>query len=55
MNYRELLKKYIEHVAECEGITFLRDQDRYDSLDVISDDEWAELQTIDSEEVADRD
>ena len=23
MNYRELLKKYINHVANCEGVTFI--------------------------------
>ena len=43
MDYRELLKKYINHVGECEGITFLRYGEK---PDFITDEEWAELQKI---------
>jgi hypothetical protein len=46
MDYRELLKKYIAHVAYYEGISFLRDMDRDASL--FTDEEWAELKRLDT-------
>lgn len=45
MDYRELLKKYIAHVAYYEGIAFLRDMDRDDTF---TDEEWAELKNLDN-------
>ena len=46
MDAIELLRKYIEHVGNCEGICFLRDCDRTDGF---TDDEWAELQRVANE------
>lgn len=50
MNYKELLRKYIDHVGEREGVTFLRDFDRSKSPWAIkfTDDEWAALQQLDN-------
>jgi hypothetical protein len=50
MDYRELLKKYINHVGDCEGTTFLGDHDRGDARDFeFTDEEWTELQKLDKE------
>lgn len=57
MDYRELLKKYLSHVAEEEGTTFLTsepvrrvsDNYRLCSLPDFSEAEWAELQKLDLE------
>lgn len=43
MDYRELLRKFINHVGDCEGVTFLRNVDR---TDWFTDEEWAELQKL---------
>lgn len=39
MNYRELLKKYMKHVGENEGIDYLR----FVKPRHISEEEWKEL------------
>lgn len=41
---RNLLRKYIAHVRECEGVSFLRDHDRTAGL---SDQEWEALCKLD--------
>lgn len=46
MDYRELLMKYIEHVGEEEGITFINRQPREG---LFSDEEWAELERLELE------
>lgn len=45
-NYRRMLLWYIDHVGQCEGVSFLGD--RYKPND-LTDDEWAELQELDQE------
>lgn len=48
-NYRELLKKYIQHVGDSEGTDFLGDFARNDfgcDPDRFTDEEWAELQRL---------
>ena len=42
MDYRELLKKYMDHVADCEGVFFLSNSDRVK----FTDEEWKELEKI---------
>lgn len=42
MDYRRLLKKYMNHVGECEGTVFLSPSSRLVSPG-ISEDEWKEL------------
>lgn len=44
-NLLTLLGKYIDHVGNCEGVTFLSDHDRYPNQ--FTDEEWALLQLID--------
>jgi len=46
VNYRELLKKYIGHVAGCEGVSFIGS--RY-MPNEFTDEEWEELQRLDEE------
>lgn len=41
MDYRKLLKKYIEHVGEEEGTSFLNRKGK-----MFTDDEWEELQEV---------
>lgn len=52
LNYKQLLKKYINHVGEHEGVTFLSDYDRssYPEMPIFTDEEWAELKRLDEEE-----
>lgn len=45
LDYRELLKKYIDHIAEEEGTAFLD----HDTFNRFSDEEWAELRLLDIE------
>jgi hypothetical protein len=48
MEYRELLKKYIDHVGISEGVTFLNgdnDSGRF------TNEEWEELQKLDKESI----
>ena len=40
MDYKQLLKKYIQHVGSCEGIWF---EDRDESY---TDEEWAAIQEV---------
>lgn len=40
MDYKELLKKYMDHVGQCEGIYFLADWRRTEGF---TDEEWNEL------------
>lgn len=51
MDHRALLIKYINHVGEYEGSTFLSDHSRsaYPDMPVFTDEEWAELQRLQSE------
>ena len=47
IDYRELLKKYIQHVGNTEGITFLAD--RYWNSNDFTREEWLELNRLNSE------
>lgn len=50
MDYRLLLKKYINHVGNCEGISFLGDSHVSGAWQSgIDEAEWAELQRLDQE------
>jgi len=49
MDYKELLKKYIRHVGDLEGVSFLGPQDK---SKFFSDSEWEELIKIDDEVAA---
>lgn len=51
MDYRALLKKYIEHVGTYEGSTFLSDHKRsaYPDMPTFTDEEWALLKHISEE------
>jgi len=48
--YRVLLRKYIDHVGECEGTTFITDRSRQRSHQFaqieFTDEEWAELERL---------
>ena len=44
-NYRELLRKYIDHVGDCEGVTFISMQHRRPGT--FTEEEWAVLREID--------
>jgi len=46
MNYKELLIKYINHVADNEGVTFIKDHWRGDTF---TQDEWDELIKLDEQ------
>lgn len=45
-NYRRMLIWYIDHVGQCEGVSFLSDD--YKPKE-ISDKEWVELQELDKQ------
>lgn len=45
--HRDLLKKYIQHVGECEGVDFLADH--YRPMDLFTDEEWAALKAVNKE------
>lgn len=51
MDYKKLLSKYIDHVAACEGVTFIADHHRRDSERrggvVFTDEEWEALKSAD--------
>lgn len=52
IDYREILKKYIEHVGWLEGITFISDSYRHSSsaFDIVfTDEEWGVLEDLGSE------
>ena len=44
-NYRNMLMWYMNHVGDCEGVSFL--SDRYKPQNGLTDEEWAELQELD--------
>lgn len=44
--YKELLMKYINHVADNEGVTFIKDCVKGDNF---NEEEWAELVKLDEE------
>jgi len=46
-DYKSLLMKYINHVADNEGVTFIKDTWRNEY--VFSEDEWNELVKLDEE------
>lgn len=46
MNYRYLLKQYIKHIGEREGVSFIGP---YEKSDFFSDSEWKEMIEIDEE------
>jgi hypothetical protein len=47
MDYRELLKKYMEHVGDCEGTTFVDWLNEHSRSDVeFTGEEVAELESI---------
>ena len=47
IDYKALLLKYINHVAENEGVTFIKDTWRNE--DMFSEAEWDELVKLDDE------
>lgn len=47
LDYKELLKKYIDHVGDSEGTTFLMYRPREHCRITFTDQEWAELQSLD--------
>jgi hypothetical protein len=49
--YFELLKKYICHVGDYEGTTFLENHQRtrHSDCQKFTDEEWTQLQSIDAE------
>lgn len=49
IDYRELLMKYIEHVGECEGITFIRGGRLQSSAVPFTDAEVEEMEKLDQE------
>jgi hypothetical protein len=46
MNYRELLRKYIGHIKECEGITFLEYDDYREDGNKLTVEDFTELKNI---------
>ena len=48
IDYRELLMKYIEHVGECEGVTFMS-KCHEPRTGLFTTEEWEELQRLDGE------
>jgi len=44
MNYKELLRKYIRYIYECEGTDFLDVLEKSDFINItFTEDEWDEL------------
>ena len=57
VDYRALLKKYIQHVGGCEGVTFLSDHRTpggYSYQDGFTPEEWAALKALEYEQEAPR-
>lgn len=52
MDYRQLLKKYINHVGAEEGTTFLAFKGGWEDSPEFTDEEWAELQKLEAEPLA---
>jgi hypothetical protein len=51
-NYRELIKKYSQHVGQIEGVSYLEDGYRRDT-DVFTDEEWAIMRELNEEGIQD--
>lgn len=51
--YRDLLGKYIEHVEECEGVTFLTSQYKTLAMKVMTEQEWDLLREVEDEVMED--
>ena len=51
INYRNLIRKYIDHVSDLEGGTFLMNAYRHRSSVDFTNDEWLELQRLNRAEV----
>lgn len=51
MDYRELLKKYIQHVQANEGTTFIEDRyrEKYLEFPKFTNEEWTALTALDTE------
>lgn len=49
IDYRALLKKYVEHVGDCEGVTFIDDCGSIDGVASFSEEEKTELRAINKE------
>lgn len=49
MDYRELLMKYIAHVGDCEGITYVHHIGQRSDSVKFTEDEKAELKRLDDE------
>jgi hypothetical protein len=47
IDYRELLIKYIAHVGECEGVTFILSWDHVPKP--FTPEEWSELVALDGQ------
>lgn len=47
MDYKALLIKYIQHVGECEGVTFISERYRGLPYPGFTDEEFNELQVLD--------
>lgn len=54
MDYRILLKKYIEHVCDHEGTSYITDIHKA-RLGVFTDAEWAELERLRDEVLSQQD
>ena len=48
MNYKELLKKYIQHVGQCDGCDYLHYKF---TPEIFTESEWIELDRIASEDI----
>jgi hypothetical protein len=44
--YKELLKKYIQHIKQCEGISFISKIGSPESEVFFTDDEWHKLMEL---------
>lgn len=49
MDYEELLKKYMRHIHDCEGSTFVQQIGDYISEQEFTDEEKAALEKLDDE------
>lgn len=49
MDYRALLKKYIEHVTEAEGVSFISQCNWYSGDIVFTEEEIEELRLLEKE------
>lgn len=49
MDYQALLRKYVEWVRECEGVSYIDSGTHYHHEKKFTSEEWAELLRIDGE------